>query len=480
MRMKSGAVKTGDQVVQELPWRWRVQGTIFLIGGLGYLFDAWDVTMNGFLIPLVSDEWNLSTGAVAWVGTSNLIGMAVGSVAWGGVADIVGRKKAFSLTLLVFSLFTVLGAAAPSFWLFCLFRFCAGFGLGGCIPVDYALVGEFTPARVRGRVLTAMDVWWPIGATMCGLACTSLLAVQFISNWRAMMLVMVLPALLLFWVRRSVPESPMYLVRRGREAEAREVIDDLVQRTGATPVEWEFSAEHAAPRLSFASVLKQLPELWRFSSRITSVCWALFVAVFLLYYGSLLWLPSILTEQGYGEYASFMVTTLMTAVGIVGVLVSAWLVDVVGRKWVIGLSGPLAGVALVGFTMVLDLPTAATWWIGTFGFVIELTIPALYAYVSELHPTHLRASGFGWASSMSRVASGFVPLIFGSLLWPYLGLPLTFAVITALMTAAAVWMAVAAPETKKRELDAIGPADDLLVPARPQQTAAEESLQKQS
>jgi putative MFS transporter len=459
MSVTGAAVKTGDQVVQELPWRWRVQGMIFLVGGLGYVFDAWDVTLNGFLIPLVKDEWQLTVSAAAWVGTSNLIGMAIGSFVWGGLADTIGRKRAFSLTLLVFSVFTVLGAASHAFWLFCLFRFCAGLGLGGCIPVDYALVGEFTPAKVRGRVLTTMDVWWPIGATLCGLVSTAFLSIQFIDNWRAMMLVMVLPAVLLFWVRRSIPESPMYLVRRGREAEARDVIDSLVARTGATPTAWELSDVQEAPRLSFAAIAKKLPELWRFSARTTSVSWALFVTIFLVYYGALTWMPSILKEQGYGEYASFMVTTLMTGVGIVGVLVSAWLVDLIGRKLVIGLSGPLAAGALVVFALVLDMPTAATWWIGVFGFVIELTIPALYAYVSELHPTHLRASGFGWASSASRVAAGSVPVIFGSLLWPHLGLPLTFAVVGVLLLLAVVWMSVATPETKGRELDTITPVD---------------------
>lgn len=453
--MATGTGKTGDQIVQELPWRWRVQGVVFIIGGLGFMFDAWDVTMNGFLIPLVSDEWGLSLGQAAWVGTANLIGMAIGAFMWGGLADIIGRKTAFSLTLLVFSLFTVLGALSPAFWLFCIFRFCAGLGLGGCIPVDYALVGEFTPAKVRGRVLTAMDIWWPIGATLCGLVCTALLSFTLIDNWRAMMLVMVLPAFLLFWIRRSVPESPMYLIRRGRHDEAREVIDSLVERTGAAPEAWEFSAAVEAPKLSLATIAKQMPELWRFSPKITSVCWGLFLTTFLLYYGALLWLPSILVDQGYGEYAAFMVTTLMTGVGVVGVIVSALLVDVVGRKWVIGLSGPLAGASLVVFALVLEMPTAAIWWIGIFGFVIELTIPALYTYVSELYPTHLRASGFGWASSVSRVGAGLVPLIFGSLLWPHLGLPLTFAAVAVLMTLAAVWMGFAAPETKNQELDNI-------------------------
>jgi putative MFS transporter len=451
-------VKTGDQIVQELPWRWRTQGMIFLVGGLGFMFDAWDVTLNGFLIPLVSTEWALTKPEAAWVGTANLIGMAVGAFGWGGIADIIGRKKAFSLTLLMFSIFSVAGALSPNFLIFCLFRFFAGVGLGGCIPVDYALVGEFTPAKVRGRVLTAMDVWWPIGATLCGVVSTSLLAVTAIDNWRLMLLVMVLPALLLFWIRQSVPESPLYLVRRGREAEARKVIDQLVARTGAIVEPWRLPDPQQAPKLSMFSVVSQLRDLWKFSARITAVSWALFLTVFLLYYGALTWLPTILKAQGYGNYAAFMVTTLMTAVGIVGVLVSAWLVDAVGRKWVIGLSGPIAALTLVLFAIQLGVPTAAKLWIAAFGFIIELTIPALYAYVSELYPTELRASGFGWASTVSRVGAGFVPLIFGSLLWPVLGLPLTFVVVAVLVTVASIAMAWLAPETRGRDLDRIEPA----------------------
>jgi putative MFS transporter len=94
-------------------------------------------------------------------------------------------------------------------------------------------------------------------------------------------------------------------------------------------------------------------------------------------------------------------------------------------------------------------------WIAVFGFLIQFAIPVLYAYVSELYPTTIRASGFGWASAASRVFSGFIPAVFGSLLWPALGLPLTFTVLAAAVVVAVLWMAVAAPETKGRPLDGL-------------------------
>ncbi|MFI0975458.1 MFS transporter [Streptomyces sp. NPDC021093] len=446
-------MKTGDQIVQELPWRWGVQGRIFVIGGLGYLFDAYDIALNGFLMPLVGTEFGLTIGERGLVATANLVGMAVGAVAWGSVADRIGRKKAFSVTLLIFAVFSVLGALSPTYGIFLLLRFLAGIGLGGCIPVDYALVSEFSPRKYRGRILTALDLWWPIGVTLCGLVSTAMLPLD--GNWRWMLLTMTLPALLLFWVRRGVPESPVYLSEKGREQEARAVIDDLVARTGAPVEPYGIPDPPAAPRTKgLAAAAEQLRLIWSFSPRITSAVWLMFATILLVYYAALSWMPSILKAEGQGDTAAFTGTTLMAGLGILGVLVSTALVDVVGRKWLIGVSAPLATVALVVFALVRDQGVAPLVAIGAFGFLIQLAIPALYAYASELYPTPLRATGFGWASSVSRSLTGFAPLLFGSVLWPVLGLPWTFAVLGVAVLAAMAWMAVAAPETKGRELDA--------------------------
>src|SRR5690606_34677739 len=360
-------MRTGDQVVQDLPWKWGVQGKIFIIGGLGYMFDAWDVALNGFLTPLLGTEFGLSTGQRGLVATANLVGMAVGAVAWGTVADRVGRKRAFSITLLIFALFSVLGALAPSWEAFLFLRFLAGVGRGRCIPAAYALVGEFSPKKQRGRVLAARDGWWPVGTTFAGLSATFLVPVA--GNWRWMLALMVLPALLLFWVRRGIPESPLYLARTGREAEARAVIDDLVMRTGAAhePYEIPTAAPVAQRRRGAAAALEQLRLVWAFNPRITSVAWSLFISVMLVYYAALSWMPSILRAQGMDDVAAFAGTTVMNAVGILGVLTSVLLVDAVGRKWVIAISGPAAGLALVVFALVLEVPSAAIALIAVFG-----------------------------------------------------------------------------------------------------------------
>lgn len=444
----ASAAPTGEQVVQELPWRWPVQGRIFLIGGLGFMFDAWDVTLNGVMIPLLTEEWGLSKADAAWIGTANLIGMAVGAFLWGTVADRIGRKAAFTWTLLIFSVFTLAGALTDSLLWFAVFRFMAGIGLGGTVPVDYALVGEFTPRRLRGRVLTAMDGWWPIGAALCGVVSAWLVGTW--GDWRLPLLAMVLPALLVFLVRLGIPESPLYLMSRGREREARAVIDRMVERTGAEPRPYVMPA---ADSRTHGGLLAQLAAVWRFSPRITATAWLLFVAVMLIYYIALQWLPTFLIEAGFAQSRAFITTSGMAAAGLVGVAVSAVLVEATGRRRLLAVSGVVASGLLVWLASVLGVPGAALPLVLAYGFVIQIAVPVLYTYVSELYPTTLRASGFGWASAASRVGAGLGPLFFVGTLVPALGLPGAFGVTAGLVVVAVLVMFAWAPETRGRALE---------------------------
>ncbi|QBD77630.1 MFS transporter [Ktedonosporobacter rubrisoli] len=444
---------TADEVIQNLPWRWNTQGLIFVICGLGFMFDAWEVVLTGFVIPLLAtSDWHVSKLELGLFGSAGLIGMAVGAFAWGSIADLIGRKRAFMYTMLVYSIFSLLCALAPTYTLLLIFRFIAGLGLGGFIPVDYSVVSEFTPSKNRGTVLTALDVWWPIGGTLCGLVATLLAPYH---NWRLLFGLMALPALMVFWVRTAIPESPLYLIRAGRREEARAVVQRLIERVKVTVPAWTLP-EAAREASTTRTLFTQFRAIWSYNLKITAGSWLLFMSNLLLYYGVVTWLPTILVSEGYKAYAAFLVTTLLTAIGIVGVLVSAWLVEVIGRRWVVAVGGVLAAISMYIFTLQLHLPTMAQTWILVFGFTTELVLPAIQAYVPELYPTLLRGTGFGWASTMSRVCAGLVPIIFGSWLWPVFGLANTFGVIGLFVLVSIVWMWAAMPETKGKLLDHVG------------------------
>lgn len=452
-------MKTGEQVIQDLPWKWGVQGKIFIVGGLGYMFDAWDVALNGFLTPLIGTAFDLSSGARGYVATANLIGMAIGAIVWGTIADRIGRKASFTVTLIIFAVFSVVGAFSVNYEMFLLMRFLAGFGLGGCIPVDYAIVGEFSPKRIRGKVLTGLDLWWPIGATLAGL--TSLALVDVDSAWRWMLALMVLPAFLLVWVRRGIPESPVFLAHVGREAEARTIIDDLVRRTGAPHEEYVIQA--APPKKSSKgprAAVEQFQHIWTRYTGITVAAWLLFGSIMTVYYAALSWLPTLLSDAGASHTVSFLGSTIMSAVGIFGCITSALLVERTGRKSLLGVSALLSAAMLVGIGLTLDMPSIGLVVIGVFGFFAQMAVPVLYAFVSELYPTHVRASGFAWSSSFSRVITSVTPILFSSWAFPTLGITTTFAILFVTVVVAVTAMVKLAPETAGRDLDASasGPA----------------------
>lgn len=414
------------------------------------MFDAWDVSLNGILIPLLSEEWNLTAGQAAWIGTANLLGMALGAFVWATIADRIGRKAAFTATIAVFTIFTVAGVFATNIVVFAALRFIAGFGLGGTIPVDYALVGEFTPRKQRGRVLTAMDAWWPIGAALAGFV--SAWFVSMWSDWRPPLLAMVLPAVLLIFARLWVPESPMFLIRTNQHAKARDVIDRLVHATGATPVTYRLDTMDDIPKMSAGAVFDQLRRVWAFSWQTTLAVWLLFLTVMFVYYVSLQWLPTFLMEAGYAQTQAFLTTGGMSAIGLVGALLATYLVEKTGRRPLLAVSAITGSVLLVVVAMFLHVPPAVLPLVLAYGLIIQVAIPVMYAYASEVYPTDLRSSGFGWASAVSRVSAGVGPLVFVTHLVPALTLPGAFAFAAGLVVLAVVAMFLLAPETTGRDL----------------------------
>jgi putative MFS transporter len=442
-------MRVADELIQDLPWKWGVQGKIFIICGLALAFDGWDVLMGGFLIPLLARSgWHLTNTELGLFGSVGLLGMAVGAFFWGTTADIIGRKRAYIATLVMYSIFSLLSAAAPNYTSLLGLRFISGLGLGGCIPLSFSYVAEFMPRTHRGMAVTATDIWWPLGGTLNGIVATVLLPYD---NWRLLPLAMALPALLVLWALRDLPESPLYLMRRGRAKEAHAIVKDLVQRTGADVGEWELpKPEPISP--SFARFFAQFRDVWAWNWRVTLAVWGILVANLLLYYGVITWLPGILVSSGYGIYRAYLFATWVPAVAIVATLVAAWLVDRVGRKWVIVVTGILAGVAMVVFTRYIADPGVARWWVILFGVMNGMVAPAMYCYAPEVFPTLLRGTGFGWASTASRAAAGMVPVIFGAWLWPVVGLTNTFAIILVLIVIASIWLVIAGPETKGRPL----------------------------
>ncbi|WP_276839938.1 MFS transporter, partial [Anaerovibrio lipolyticus] len=194
---------------------------LLLVTGLGWLFDSMDTGLIAFVLPVLAKEWGLSPEQMGWIGSIGLIGMALGAVISGTLADRIGRKKVFTITVLMYALATGMCALAWSYESLLFFRFLVGFGLGGELPVAATLMSEYAPTKLRGRFIVLLESFWGIGWLVA--ACISYLIIpQF--GWKIAFVIGTLPALYVFLIRLHMPESVRYLISKNKIEEAKEII----------------------------------------------------------------------------------------------------------------------------------------------------------------------------------------------------------------------------------------------------------------
>src|SRR3712207_5217769 len=159
------------------------------------------------LFRSIIEEFGISTTQAGLIASATFAGMLVGAWFWGTISDYIGRRTGFQLTVLIFAIFGLLSALAPSWEWLAVLRAITGFGLGGALPLDFSLYAEFLPREDRGRNLVLLESFWAVGTILA-----AGLAWLFVPNfgWRPLLATSAVAALLVLWIRRSVPESPRY------------------------------------------------------------------------------------------------------------------------------------------------------------------------------------------------------------------------------------------------------------------------------
>jgi MFS transporter, putative metabolite:H+ symporter len=373
---------------------------------VGAVLDLFDFFLIAFVVPIVSDEWGLTFGEAAAVLLSAGFGAIAGSVLWGRAGDRFGRRLPLIAGILTFSLATGVLALAPDdgWWFLSIFRFVVGAGVAGVAVIAVPLTLEFTPTRLRtkitGFVTTAMV---PIGILAAALATAA-----FDPNWRPLFAMGLLPSLLAVFVWVYVPESPRWLLDRGRAREARRSVAFLLMRD-----EEELSLEAPPPpredQPSGYRVLRSYPD----SLRVTVLAWfGASVAVA----GLVLWGPTFLEkilEIDSDEAA--LLFGLVTLGSFAGRLCFSFLPQRTGRRF----CGVLMGF---GAAPLLALAAAAgeTEVAGASLFLVALIAAAFFVdggfanlapYTSEVFPTALRTHGMGVAWTFSGIGRIVGPLV---------------------------------------------------------------------
>jgi MFS transporter, putative metabolite:H+ symporter len=438
--------------VQVSPWHIRA----LIVMGSATFFDAFDVLAIAYVLPTLIGLWKLAPRTIGVLISSSFLGQIVGALFFGWLAERIGRLQCAKITIALYSLMSLLCAAAWNIPSLLLFRTIQGVGLGGEVPVAAAYINEISRAKGRGRFFLIYELIFPIG-----LVGASLLGFWLVPRfgWRTMFLIGGLPAILVLvlFVGNILPESPRWLVSKGRLEEAEKIVGQMESASGASG-ETISEAPKPLPVAPAAGNKTSWLELFRGIYRPrTIVVWCIWVTTYFVTYGVNTWLPTIFrTYYKYSVADALRNGVIINLAGLAGAFLCAMLVDHLGRKpwfilayalgaapliaiWIRGAGNPRAVIVLVAIS---------------FTFISGNSM-LVYLYTTEIYPTRLRSLGTGAASAWLRVASAAGPAIVGFALAGYgvSGVFLMFGFIS--LAGAAVSFGTV--ETRERTLEEISP-----------------------
>jgi MFS family permease len=394
---------------------------------LGWMFDAFDLQLfTVILFPCIGSLIGSADPAeVAYqagiVSSVKLLAWGVGGIVFGVVADRIGRARTMIVTVLIYSGFTGLSACAQTWWQLAVLQALAGIGIGGEWAAGAALVAETAPERSRPRFMQIMQLSFAGGFLLA--AATGLLVGSL--GWRWVLGVGALPAVLTLFIRRYVPEPERWL-------EARRQIDGSAWTT-------------------FISIFA--PGLRRRVAVGVAISAAMMIGSWGITTLLPLWVHQLFPVQDLSEVKITSVMFLAMNVGATGgYVVLMWLTAVAGRRWsyFVMAAGAIVS-ALVLFSEATTL-TSLLCLVALYGFFAIGGFGAFAAYLPELFPTPVRATGQGFCWNMARTFTGAGPFVAGSMVNALGSLPKAAMAVTLAYAvgALAIWFG---PETRGRALD---------------------------
>ncbi|MFF1383539.1 MFS transporter [Arthrobacter sp. NPDC058288] len=407
------------------------------------LFDGYDLVIYGTVLPgLLADPGQIGvfdTVTAGLLGSWALIGVLVGSLVCGAVGDFFGRRRLMLLGIAWFSIGMFATAFATSVPAFGALRFATGLGLGIVIASAGATMAEFAPAGRRQFYNAIVYSGIPAGGVLA-----SILGILFLDSigWRGLFMIGALPLVILLPIAwRKLPESPRWLLSRGREQEALAA----AQRTGVPLIEERIILQvGAAPQKSgFAAVFSRQFAVAAILLGLMSFCGLL------LTYGLNTWLPKIMEGYGYGRTYSLFFPLALNLGAVAGGLLASRLADRSGPQRVIAATFALATISLALMTFSFPLPLLfafiALAGVGTLG-----TQVLIYGFQSNYFTTNARAAGVAWCASVGRLGGVLGPIIGGWLAAAGIGGSTAFYIYGAVALVGAM-VTVLVPRQRKLE-----------------------------
>ncbi len=414
------------------------QVVLFTLCALSLIMDGFDVQALGYTAPAIIEEWGIPNAALGPVFGAGNLGVLLGSLLMSVVADQVGRRPVLIGGTLFFAAMTLVTAQATSVGELLVLRFISGIGLGSIIPQATALVGEYSPRRLRVVLMMCITVGFTAGAALGGFVAAWLIPAF---GWRSVFYVGgIVPLGIAAAMWRWLPESLQFLVVR-RQARARirywlarldptlavdettELVVDERER-GGVPVVGLFRDGRATATLLY---------------------WVVNFMNLLNLYSLASWLPTVVRDAGYPTDTAVLVGTTLQVGGTLGTFGLAWLIARWGFTKVLGLSFVVAAVsiALIGQP---GLPLGLLFVVVfVAGWCVVGGQPGLNALGATYYPTELRSTGVGWGLGIGRLGAIVGPILGGEFMrrqWSAQEMFLAAAVPAAVSALAIAWLHV--------------------------------------
>lgn len=416
--------------------------------GLGLFFEVYEIFLTSSIATALKTEYHVGGTTLQLLMASSFVGMFFGAVLFGHLADRIGRRNAFLVNLVWFSVCSVLAAVAPTPALLVAARFLAGIGIGAEYPVADSYLSDVLPKAERGRLsawaYTFSFLAVPaLGFLALGLSDRTVLGVE---GWRVLLLIGAAGAILVLWLRRGLPESPRWLAGRGRMSEAR----DALVAFGGSPDEPVTAPPVARASVNPVARLGRAPYRGRLGM----------LAVFHLfqpfgYYGFGTMAALVLVARGFDVTSSLLFTACSFLGYPLGSLLSIPLLARFERKHLVLASAvAMAGCGIAFATvdnpmLIVVVGVATTAAANVFSNIYHV-------YQAEIFPSDVRATAVGWTYSLSRLSSAALPFILVPVLDGF-GATAMFTVVVVALAAAMVALLPFGPRTTGRSIEDINP-----------------------
>lgn len=458
---QAGAPGRLSEVMDRIGWT-RAHAIVAGLVLAGMFFDALEQDTTGAITQGLKASFGAGTADLAFVNTVMIIGGLVGRVATGYLADRKGRRYALAFNLLLYTLGGVLSAVAPNLVFLEVSRFIVGVGLGGEFTVGLALVTEVVATKYRGTVAASLNIgsggvgnFVAFGLFLVVLGPLNDVLGGTSASWRWLYVLLAVPAVLVVFIRRYMPESPRFLLSKGRLDEANAALTTLASgrlsrknRGEVTPYLTEADIPAVVGRTVPLRTLATAGSLRR-TAAIGIASWMSFGAQITL----LVLMPSILVAQGYSISDSLAFTMVMNFGSLLGACAAALLARVVGRRTTVVSAAVLGCGAAVAFASFAHGTTLILLLGGTFQLFALLLNTTLAAWSPEVYPTEVRALGTSIVNGIGNVSGAVMPLVAVPVFagWGMSGVFLMLASMYVVLAIAARF----APETYRLSLEEI-------------------------